>query len=110
MVSIYYSVNKNLPYVLLHINLVCIHSINSDPNFLMVLPFINISDTYNFDLVALEATDDGGTGPISIPEEIGFPFGNSSLTTLYVSHCFRYLLFKAFSIFLIDWNKWSDII
>lgn len=76
----------------------------------MVLPFIAISDTYNFDVVTLAETDDGGTGPILIPEEIGFPFGNSSLASLYVSHCLHYLLFIAFCIFLIDWNKWSDII
>lgn len=76
----------------------------------MVLPFIALSDTYNFDVVTLEESDDGGTGPISIPEEIGFPFGNSSLTSLYVSHCLYYLLFKIFSIFLIDWDQWSDII
>lgn len=65
--------------------LLCIHSINSDANFFMVLPFINISDTYNFDVVKLEESDDEGSDVISIPEEIGFPFGNASLTSLYVS-------------------------
>ena len=49
----------------------------------MVLPFISIVDTYKFDVVKLEETDDGGTDAIQIP--IGFPFGNASQSSVYVS-------------------------
>lgn len=47
----------------------------------MVLPFISLSD----EAVTLAETDDGVSGAITIPASIGFPFGTSTQTTLYVS-------------------------
>ena len=60
---------------------------NADVNFLMVLPFISIDNTYNFDVVQLEEIDDGGSGEIQIPGT-GFPFGDVSQTSVYVSEEF----------------------
>ena len=70
---------KVLPMTLLYPN----HDVltTADVDFLMVLPFIPIEDTYIFDVVTLEETDDGGS------DEIGteFPFGDESLSSIYVS-------------------------
>ena len=49
----------------------------------MVLPFISIANTFNFDVVTLAESDDGGSGAISIP--IDFLFGNMSNSSVYVS-------------------------
>ena len=50
----------------------------------MVLPFISIEDTYRFDVVTLEETDDGGSDEIPI-DGAGFSFGDNSLSSVYVS-------------------------
>ena len=60
--------------------------LDTDVKFFMVLPFISIVDTYNFDVVTLSETDDGGSDNITIPELIGFPFGNTSQSLVFVSH------------------------
>ena len=50
----------------------------------MVLPFISIADTYNFDVVTLEESDDRGSDEILLNNP-PFPFGNDSQTSVYVS-------------------------
>ena len=50
----------------------------------MVLPFIPIEDTYRFNVVTLDESDDGGSGEIQI-NGTEFPFGDVSLSSLYVS-------------------------
>ena len=51
----------------------------------MVLPFISLSDTYDYEAVTLAETDDGVSGAITIPASVGFSFGTSTQTTVYVS-------------------------
>ena len=70
---------------LYHFTWNALYYVNTDVNYLVVLPFVTIEDTYNFEVVTLPETDDEGSGAISIPQSISFPFGDTSFTTVYVS-------------------------
>lgn len=79
----------------------------------VVLPFISPSDTYGYDAVTLAETDDGVSGAITIPASIGFAFGTSTQTTVYVSQMQILTKHRGGMMYLfysIGWYKWSDII
>ena len=75
----------------------------------MVLPFISIADTYNFDVVTLQESDDQGSDEIVLTDTL-FPFGDITQSSIYVSNIITFLVLVFIMVRIIDWDKWTNFI